>query len=251
MLSRRGLAVFRVLVIAANLILAALAFANLYTLTSGAIRVYIPEEKDIRLRFDEGGVSLVTNFTVVNRGFYDIYGVVIDGELRDSSSEVLMRYHREGIRIPAGSVKTYDVVIPVNLDLPDALQLLLQDTTFYLDVFIEAKYMWGLSRFVVDERLTYSWESLKEKLVEWLMNLTVGDMLRLASDVRTVKEVLPKVWENVEGLNFDFSFTLNTTSGVPFIGKLVLYYREVVILEINFTCSKEGRWGFEVVKGVV
>lgn len=247
----RGLSILRAFVISANLVLAALAFINLYTLTSGAIKVYVPSEKDIRLVFTEEGPSLVTNFTVVNRGLCDIYGVSIDAELKDEWGRCIMEYHRHGIRIPSGSVKNYHVLIPVKLDLEDARALLLENTKYTATVRIEALYMWGLSKFVLDERLEYTWKSLKEEFLSWLKNLTLGELMDLIKNMDVVGDVLPGVWENVEGLGFDLSFTLNTNSTLPFTAQLTLYYKGKVFLLITFTCDREGVWEVSTSEGVI
>lgn len=247
----RGLSILRAFVMGANILLAALAFINLYTLTSGAIKVYVPTEKNIRLVFTADGPSLVTNFTVVNRGFYDIYDVKIDAELKDSRGRCFMEYHRHGIRIPSGSVRNYQVLIPVRIDLNDARALLLEDTTFKATVRIEALYMWGLSKFVLDERLEYTWKSLKEEFISWLKNLTLGELMDLITNMEVVGDVLPRVWENVEGLGFDLSFTLDSNSTLPFTAQLTLYYKGEVFLGLTFTCDREGVWKVSTSEGVV
>ncbi|RLF55698.1 MAG: hypothetical protein DRN28_02715 [Thermoplasmata archaeon] len=247
----RGLSILRAFVMGANIVLAALAFINLYTLTSGAIKVYVPTEEDIRLIFTEEGPTLVTNFTVVNRGFYDIYDVRIDAELRDAKGRCIMEYHRHGIRIPAGSVKNYRVLIPVKLDFDDAKALILGDTTYTATVRIEALYMWGLSRFVLDESLEYTWRSLKEEFLSWLKNLTLGELLDLITNVEAVCDVLPGVLKNVEGLGFNLSFTLNSNSSLPLTTQLTLYYRGEVFLDITFTCDRYGVWEVYTSEGVI
>ncbi|UCE36253.1 MAG: hypothetical protein JSW00_12020 [Thermoplasmata archaeon] len=160
---------FRLVVIALNCLLATLSLINLYTIASGAVKVEIPEEDDFAWTIDtrSNEATFLTNFTVTNKGVYDIEDLDIHAKVRTEKDTMLIDYSQEDLIIPRGNVKKFDIVavLPFERIDPDEWRsLMINDSVFYLDVDISAKYLWGLGTFVVDDTLEYPWDAPINKI---------------------------------------------------------------------------------------
>ncbi|UCG69274.1 MAG: hypothetical protein JSV09_16095 [Thermoplasmata archaeon] len=160
---------FRMVVIAANCLLASLSLINLYTIAAGAVDVEIPEEEDfawsIDTRYDEA--NFFANFTVTNNGLYDIADLDIHAIVRSEAGTMLIDYSQKDLTIPSGHERKFNIiaVLPFDrIDMDEWRNLMFNDSVFFLDVDITASYLWGLGRFVVDDTLEYPWEAPAKKI---------------------------------------------------------------------------------------
>ncbi len=155
--------------IALNCLLASLSLINLYTIAAGAVKVEIPEEDDfawtIDTKYEEA--NFLANFTVTNRGLYDIFNLNIHAIVTTEKGNMLVDYRQKDLTIPSGHTKKFNIiaVLPFErIDLDEWRDLMVNDSVFYLDVDIRANYLWGLSTFVVDDTLEYLWEAPIKKI---------------------------------------------------------------------------------------
>lgn len=179
---------FRLVIIALNCLLASLSLINLYTIAAGAVVVDIPEETDfawtIDTKYEEA--TFLGNFTVENRGLYDISNLDIHAIVRSERGNELVDYVQEDLIIPSGQKRTFYIVAEMpfeKIDMDEWRELMVNDSVFYLDVDIRASYLWGLGTFVVDDVLEYPWEAplsqmengTDEDIVELLRDMVLGD----------------------------------------------------------------------------
>jgi hypothetical protein len=151
-------------IIALNCILASLSLINLYTVTSGAIKVDIPEESDFAWTVDTADeeASFLADFTVENKGVYDISDLNIHAIVRTEAGSLLVDYRQNDLSIPSGEIKKFNILANMPFDRINTDEwkgLMVNDSKFYLDVDITANYLWGLGTFVVDDTLEYDWEA--------------------------------------------------------------------------------------------
>ena len=149
MKSKETVVRFRFVVIALNCLLASLSLVNIYTIASGAIGVEIPEEDDFAWTLDtkSGEVNYFANFTVTNRGLYDITDLDIHAIVRTEKGTQLIDYNQNGLAIPSGQTRKFNIeaMLPFDkIDTNELRGLLLNDSVFYLEVDISANYLWGL-----------------------------------------------------------------------------------------------------------
>lgn len=155
---------FKIAVVALNILLASLTLISLYTVASGAVKVKIPDEKDFAWAIDTENkeLSFIANFTITNNGLYDITDLYIRAVATTEKGNLLIEYNQDDLTIPSGQTRTIDIVAVLpfeRIDVEEWRELMLKDSVFYLDVDIKANYLWGLSTFIVDETLEYSWEA--------------------------------------------------------------------------------------------
>jgi hypothetical protein len=160
---------FRMVIIALNCLLASLSLINLYTVTSGAIKVDIPEESDFAWTIDTSTeeASFLADFTVENKGVYDISDLDIHAIVRTEAGSMLVDYRQNDLRIPGGEIKKFNILASMPFDrinIDEWKSLMVNDSVFYLDVDITANYLWGLGKFVVDDTLEYDWEAPFSKI---------------------------------------------------------------------------------------
>lgn len=160
---------FRLVVIALNCLLASLSLINLYTIATGAVQVEIPEEDDFAWAIDTKleEASFLANFTVTNRGLYDITDLNIHAVVTTEKGNLLVDYRQKDLSIPSGYMKKFNIMAALPFDrieMDEWRALMVNDSVFYLDVDIRAKYLWGLSTFVVDDVLEYPWEAPIHKI---------------------------------------------------------------------------------------
>ena len=156
-------------VIALNCLLASISLINLYTIASGAVKVEIPDEEDFAWTIDTKSeeASFLTNFTVTNKGVYDIEDLDIHVIVRTEKNTMLVEYWQYDLIIPAGQIKKFNIVAVLpfeRIDYDEWRSLMINDSVFYLDVDISAKYLWGLGTFVVDDTLEYPWDAPINKI---------------------------------------------------------------------------------------
>jgi hypothetical protein len=173
---------FRMVVIALNCLLASLSLINLYTVASGAIKVDIPEETDFAWTVDTSTdeATFLADFTVENKGVYDITDLDIHAIVTTESGTMLVDYIQKDLTIPSGESKKFNIFATMpfdRVDLDEWRTLMVNDSVFYLDVDIEANYLWGLGKFVVDDTLVYDWEAPLGKMANKTDD-TVLDLLR-------------------------------------------------------------------------
>ncbi len=155
---------YKILVLCLNFMLAAMSLANLFTVMAGAVEVEVPSEDDFAWVFDteEERLTFIASFKVKNHGLYDITNLDIHALLKTESENILVNYRQEDLTIPRGSFREYHIIayIPFeNIDMSEWYHLMTHDSVFYLDVDIDALYLWGLSTFIMDEHLQYPWEA--------------------------------------------------------------------------------------------
>lgn len=155
---------FRFVVIALNCLLASMSLINLYTIATGAVQVDIPEEEDFAWTIDTKveEASFLANFTVTNRGVYDISNLDIHAVVRTEKGNMLIEYSQNDLSIPSGETKKFNIVAVLpfeRIDKEEWKNLMVNDSVFYLDVDIRANYLWGLGTFVVDDVLEYPWKA--------------------------------------------------------------------------------------------
>jgi hypothetical protein len=169
MVQKETVAGFRMVVIALNCLLASISLINLYTIASGAVQVEIPEEEDFAWTIDTKSEEalFLTNFTVTNKGVYDIEDLDIHAIVRTEKNTMLVEYWQEDLTIPAGQIKKFNIlaVLPFErIDYDEWRSLMINDSVFYLDIDISARYLWGLGTFIVDDTLEYPWDAHINKI---------------------------------------------------------------------------------------
>ncbi len=250
---------FRMVIIALNCLLASLSLINLYTVASGAIKVDIPEETDFAWTIDTSTeeASFFADFTVENRGVYDITDLDIHARIFTESDSLLIDYWQNDLTIPSGEVRKFDIkaLMPFeNIDLEEWRTLMVNDSVFYLDVDITANYLWGLGRFVVDDVLEYEWEAPLDNIssnsdsnvVEFIKYI-VNDIAEPSGIISYFSENImdnPIVkafnWDNVEVRIESWPQGDNTSQMFVILTMDVLSGRRTVIFEIEFFLKMDG-----------
>ncbi|MEM2977277.1 MAG: hypothetical protein QXW06_06475 [Thermoplasmata archaeon] len=166
---RRLLRIVGSVVLLLNVAVACLSLSDLCLLTSGAVRVTLPTEKDFSWRLDAGNASIVFlgSYTIQNRGFYDITDLNIDASISTPSGVRLVDYSVKNVRIPAfgGGNRTILAIMPLERLLGlDFGSILFSATKFVIKVRVDAAYILGLARFHAEETIDYSW---RPPLREW------------------------------------------------------------------------------------
>lgn len=155
---------YKILVLCLNFMLAAMSLANLFTVMAGAVEVEVPDEDDFTWIFDteEERLTFIAGFKVKNHGLYDITNLDINALLKTESDNILVNYRQEDLTIPRGSSREYHIIAYMpfeNINMSEWYHLMTHDSVFYLDVDIDALYLWGLSTFIMTEHLEYPWEA--------------------------------------------------------------------------------------------
>jgi len=150
-------------VMALNVAVAALSLGDMYLLASGAVRVGLPGPDDFHWSYDSANMSIVFagNYSVVNSGFYDITGIVIDSSVSTASGVELVRYKASEPDVRAFGGGRYPITarMPVaRLLYLDYGSMLFNATHFHVHVKVDALYTLGLARFHADQRLDIKWE---------------------------------------------------------------------------------------------
>lgn len=174
---------FGALVIVLNAVVAAISLSDMCLLASGAVKVEPPTEKDFSWHFDQERNAIVFcgNYTVQNRGFYDITDLDIGASVRSAGGAILVQYARHGLRIPAFGGGRYPIVaeMPLEklLDL-DYGSMLLNGTHFDIHVALGASYILGMARFRSDETIKYPWKPPLEDFAGMFLNGSLGSALK-------------------------------------------------------------------------
>jgi hypothetical protein len=250
---------FRMVIIALNCLLASLSLINLYTVASGAIKVDIPEETDFAWTIDTSTeeASFFADFTVENRGVYDITDLDIHARVITESGSQLIDYWQNDLTIPSGDVRKFDIkaLMPFdNIDLEEWRTLMVNDSVFYLDVDITANYLWGLGRFVVDDVLEYEWEAPLDNISNNSDNNVVEFIKYIVSDITDPSGIVSYISENimdnpiVKAFNWDNAEMRieswpqgdNTSQMFVILTMDVLGGKRTVIFEIEFLLKMDG-----------
>jgi hypothetical protein len=259
LIKKTTVARFRILIIALNCILASLSLINLYTVASGAIKVDIPEETDFAWTIDTKTeeASFFADFTVENRGVYDITDLDIHAQVTTESGSLLIDYWQEGLTIPSGELKKFDIraLMPFeNIDFDEWKYLMVNDSVFFLDVDIAANYLWGLGRFIVDDTLEYAWEAplnnisnkTDDNVVEFLKYIVtekadINGIFNYISESITDNPIVSMYnWDNAEMRVESWPQGDNTSKMTVTLTLDVLGGRRTVIFEISFLLKMEG-----------
>jgi hypothetical protein len=152
----------RLVAISLSCMVAVLTLFNLLTVVTHGIEIEVPGDDGFAWAVDpvEQRVLIITNFTVKNHGAYDIDEINVNARLGTDSGIVLLDFSMSELTVSRGSDRRFDVMIPIELDdinISDWFPLLYEDTTFKLELDIDADYMYRLVRVTVDETLTYNW----------------------------------------------------------------------------------------------
>ncbi len=253
--SKQFVARLKTVVIALNCVVASLALLNLFTVSAGAIQVNIPTKDDFTWDVDleQKAVIFTGNFTVRNRGIYDIKDVDINAVLRDEVGGRLITYKNEDLVIEAGESKRFDIIalMPIDsLNMTQIIRLLLKDSVFYLDLDISATYMWGLSRFEVDETLAYPWEAPVKQLYKWFQALTLKDIIEYAKPLQEGR--LPEDISALEGFDVAFDFDLDLFGDPMFTAYVNLAFEDMALGQVQFAYSLDTGWRYDITQeGVV
>ncbi len=154
-----------------NILIAGLSLLNLATAAMGAIQVDIPDEGDFSWVLDSkvDSAEFRTDFSVQNRGPYDIRNLDISADLVNLDGVNLLDYDLTDLVIPYGQTRTFSVEASIPLDSfsPEFIAgLLIQDSSFLLRIRVDAEYMWGLSSFHLDQVIEYPWTAILPSLLE-------------------------------------------------------------------------------------
>jgi len=169
-------------VLVVNMAVAAISLTDMYLLASGAVRVGLPSEKDFSWRFDAARTAVVFrgNYSVENRGFYDITDLVIDASVSTGSGVRLVTYKKLEPRIPAFGGGRY----PITAELPverllrlDYGSVLFNTTHLHIRVRVDAIYEFGLARFHADQTLEYEWSPPLEDYSRLILGGNLSQML--------------------------------------------------------------------------
>jgi len=152
------------LLIVANATIAFLSLTNLFLVAAGAIEVALPDGCDLSYAYDAANRTVLvgTSFTVMNRGIYGVRDLEIGSTLVAPWGDILMRYERRGLVIPAGQERTFPVLVGLPLQgiaAGPAARLLVEDGTFELSVRVRALYTMGLTQFRSDDVERYGWRA--------------------------------------------------------------------------------------------
>jgi hypothetical protein len=246
-------------IIALNCLLASLSLINLYTVASGAIKVDIPEETDFAWTIDTSTeeASFFADFTVENRGVYDITDLDIHAKVLTESDSLLIDYWQEDLTIPSGEIRKFDIkaMMPFeNIDFEEWKTLMVNDSVFYLDVDITANYLWGLGTFVVDDTLEYLWEAplnnisknTDENVVEFLKyivseNADMNGIFEYVSEQITENPLVSMYnWDNAEVRIESYPQGDNTSKMFVILTLDVLGGRRTVFFELSFLLKMTG-----------
>jgi hypothetical protein len=188
----------KIAVVVLNIILASITLVSLYSVASGAVEVKVPEADDFAWAVDtrDREVEFIANFTVTNHGLYDVDNLDIRAEVSTEKGNVLIDHEMNDLRIPGGQTSEFAVeaVLPFDrIDMEEWRDLMMNDSSFFLDLDIRANYLWGLSTFSLEETLRYPWEAPVKRL-----NGTVDpyyvDLLKLMlSDNASIESLLDSV----------------------------------------------------------
>jgi hypothetical protein len=143
-------------------IVACLTLGNVLTVATHSIEVEIPDESDMNWSIDPQNKQILfrTAFSIKNRGAYDIIDIDINAKLVKENEQLLVTFSKQNMVVLRGSDKTFDIIVTLDLDtisLVDWLSLVYRDSTLQLLIDIDAKYMFGLLEFTVDEILEIPW----------------------------------------------------------------------------------------------
>lgn len=249
---------FRLVIIALNCLMASLSMVNLYTIAAGAVAVDIPKETDfawtVDTRYEEA--VFLGNFTVENRGLYDISNLDIHAVVLSERGNELVDYVREDLIIPSGQKKTFHIEAEMpfeKIDMDEWRELMVNDSVFYLDVDIRATYLWGLGTFVVDDVLEYPWEApLKHlenqtdgEIVELLRDVVlggeeVGDFVREISEDLVDSPLLKKIdWADASLRIESWPIAENTSRIITRLSLDIMGGRHTLTFQISFIIEQE------------
>jgi hypothetical protein len=253
-MDKQNLARLKTVVIVLNCVVAALALLNLISVGAGAIRVDIPTKEDFTWDVDleQHMVVFTGNFSVTNKGLYDIKNVDISAVLRDEKGGRLITYENEGLTIEAGQSRTFDIVALMKMDdlnLTQIVKLLLKDSIFYLDVDIEATYMWGLSTFKVDETLAYPWEAPVRQLYDMIRGMSLKDIVEYARPLQDGK--LPGELGSLDDFDVGFDFDLDLFRDPIFIAYIDIGIGDMELGRVDFTYSLDTGWEYIIAQEVL
>lgn len=186
---------FKIAVVVLNIILASITLVSLYSVASGAVKVKVPDADDFAWAVDtrDREVEFIANFTVTNHGLYDVDNLDIRAVVSTEKGNVLIDHEMNDLRIPGGqtSVFTIEAVLPFErIDMDEWRDLMVNDSAFFVDLDINANYLWGLSTFSLDETLRYPWEAPVKRLNGTVDGYYVDLLRLLLSDNASIESLL-------------------------------------------------------------
>jgi len=163
-MNKENLKFVRIAAISLSIMLGTLTLCNLLTVMTHGIQLDIPDENEYSWAIDpvEMKFLFMSQFSVKNKGAYDIDDIDIRANIITDSGRELLRFQEENLAVSRGSTKSFDLLVEIGLDnieLENWLVLLYRDTTLNLMVDIDAEYMFGLIHMTVDEVLEYPWDA--------------------------------------------------------------------------------------------
>ena len=161
-MNKQQLTYVRAVALVMSCIVATLTICNLFTIATKSIEVNIPNESDMSWSIDPQNKEILfrTAFSVKNHGAYDISDIDVKADLVKDDGPTLISYEKQDMAVLRGSDKTFDLLIPLDLDTIswyDWMSLMYQDTTLKLVLDVDAAYMFGLVDFTVDEVMEIPW----------------------------------------------------------------------------------------------
>ncbi len=185
-IGKKELAYVRMVAITLSCLVATMTFLNLITVTMHGIEFEIPDEESFNWAIDPVGQKLLfmSNFSVSNKGAYDIDNLGVRAWLENSQGVRLIEFNKEDLAIIRGGERTFDIIVELPVDtfgLAGWFEFLTMDDTVSLYVDIDADYMLGLVHMTVDEVIEYPWSApLKDAVDEDNIMSNLGVLLDIA-----------------------------------------------------------------------
>ena len=212
-MEKENLKFVRIFAIALSVMLGALTICNLLTVMTHGIELEIPRENEFSWAIDpvDKKVLVMSEFTVKNKGAYDIEDIDIRAKVVTDRGLELLDYSEENLVVSSGTSRSFDLLIDISLEniaLENWLTLLYRDSTINLVVDIDAEYMFGLISVTVDEVLDYGWSAPlsgyvpRNEAVPWLMSALGAYSLELSQEVWDVQRMAVEYLMDIDSFNF-------------------------------------------------
>ncbi len=160
---RWGLLGVRLLIVAVNLIIAAIIILAVIPLAAGGLDVDIPETGESSWTLDGDILHLNAPISVYNGGFYDFEDFSIGLHIEDENGDQVMDDRTDPADLKAG--KSTDVDLELSLDIGDVSddikrQLVFEGALFEISIDVETYYMMGLMKLGMTMNDEMQWNPL-------------------------------------------------------------------------------------------
>ena len=267
-MNRQQLSCVRAVALFMSFIVASLTIGNLLTVASHGIDVDIPEESDVNWSIDLENKEILfrTGFSVENNGAFDISDIDISADLVKDDTRSMISFLKEDMVVLRGSNKSFDILVSLDLNkisLIDWFTLLYQETTLKLLIDIDAKYMFNLIDFNVDEVIEIPWappiatidenESLKTAIsgISKLLNLVEHSSLQNFTNISDIISILsiPSInYTSENGVTFQVQIS-NYTETIKQIDFRIV--TPLLLMDGNFEMKSSILIGFNGISPVL